>query len=150
MGYEARRRQITIHENKSHFRFLFAMLCCLMRHSLFKYYDQRTWAENFLKGEMLFRSLSYFRDCENPARGDEYESTSTFLPDGGLKITNHTQGTHFTIPWSFESSVKSHEVFVFCASRRFGYDLVEEFNSVVCVEVTKIAALLRADKSRIA
>jgi hypothetical protein len=42
-----------------------------LRHSLFKYYDQRIWAENFLDGEMLFRSLAYFRDCEDAVRGDE-------------------------------------------------------------------------------
>ena len=43
-----------------------------MRHSLFKYYDQRIWAEKFLDGELLFRSLAYFRDCEDAVRGDEY------------------------------------------------------------------------------
>jgi hypothetical protein len=118
-----------------------------MRHSLYKYFDQLTWAEKFLEGEMLFRPLSYFRDSEDEARGDEYEGTSSFSPEEGLQITNHTQGTQFTIPWSFESRVRCHEIFVFCTSRRFGYDLVKEFNSVVCVEVTKIADLCERIKA---
>src|SRR5690242_2816466 len=112
-----------------------------MRHSLYKYFDQLKWAEKFMEGEMLFRPLSYFRGCEDAARRDEYEGTSTYLPGGGLRITNHTQRTQFTIPWSFESSIKWDEIFVFCTSRRFASDLVKEFNSVVCVEVAKIAAL---------
>jgi hypothetical protein len=49
-----------------------------LRHSLFKYYDQRIWAEKFLGGEMLFRSLAYFRDCEDAVRGDQHEGTSRF------------------------------------------------------------------------
>jgi hypothetical protein len=54
----------------------------MLRHSLFKYYDQRIWAEKFLDGEMLFRSLAYFHDCEDAVR---------------LEITNQTQGTQFTV-----------------------------------------------------
>lgn len=113
-----------------------------LRHSLFKYYDQRIWAEQFLDGEMLFRSLAYFRDCEDAVRGDEHEGTSRFLPDGGLLITNQTQGTQFTLAeYAFESTVKANEIFVFCASRRFGDDLAKEFNAVVAVEITKMPML---------
>jgi len=111
----------------------------MLRHSLFKYYDQRIWAEKFLDGEMLFRSLAYFRDCEDAVRGDEHEGTSRFLPDGGLQITNQTQGTQFTLAeYAFESTVKANEIFVFCASRRFGDDLAKEFNAVVAVEITRM------------
>jgi hypothetical protein len=64
---------------------------------------------------MLFRSLAYFRDCENAVRGDEYECTPRFLPDGGLQITNQMQGTQFTLAgYAFESTVKANEIFVFC------------------------------------
>jgi hypothetical protein len=110
-----------------------------MRHSLFKYYDRRTWAEKFLDGEMLFRSLAYFRDCEDVVRGDEFEGTSRFLPDEGLQITNHSQGTQFRLAeYAFESRVKANEIFVFCTSRRFGDDLAEEFNAVVAVEIMRM------------
>jgi len=33
-----------------------------MRHSLYKYFIERKWAEAFLDGEVLFRSLAHFRD----------------------------------------------------------------------------------------
>lgn len=110
-----------------------------LRHSLFKYYDQRIWAEKFLEGEVLFRSLAYFRDCEDTARGDEYEGTSRFLPDGGLQITSQTKGTQFTLDeYAFESAVNANEIFVFCTSRRFGEDLAKEFNTVVAVEIRRM------------
>jgi hypothetical protein len=89
---------------------------------------------------LLFRSLAYFRDCEDAVRGDEYEGTSRFLPDGGLQITNQTQGTQFTLAeYAFESTVKANEIFVFCVSRRLGDDLAKEFNAVVAVEITRMA-----------
>lgn len=77
---------------------------------------------------MLFRSLAYFRDCEDAVRGDEHEGTSRFLPDVGLQITNQTQGTQFTLAeYAFESTVKANEIFVFCTSRRCGDDLAKSF-----------------------
>jgi hypothetical protein len=75
-------------------------------------------------------------------RGDEFEGTSRFLPNGGLKITNQTQGTQFALAeYAFESTVKANEIFVFCASRRFGDDLAKEFNAVVAVEITRMPTL---------
>ena len=72
-------------------------------------------------------------------RGDEHEGTSRFLPDEGLQITNQTQGTKFTVAeYAFESTVKANEIFVLCASRRFGDDLAREFNAVVAVEITRM------------
>jgi hypothetical protein len=66
---------------------------------------------------MRFRTLAYFRDNEDAVRGDEYEGTSKFLPDGGLLVNNLTQGTTITLPMAFESSVKGHEIFVYCVSQ---------------------------------
>lgn len=86
------------------------------KRSAFKYFSMPEHAEAFLNGQVLFRSLSYFRDNEDAVRGDEYEGTSKYLPDGGLVIHNQTQGKTFTIPMAFESSVLAHEIFVFCTS----------------------------------
>src|SRR6266496_9554 len=118
-----------------------------VRHSLFKYYDQLEWAEKFLEGEIFFRSLSYFRDCEDEVRGDEYEGTSKFQPESGLQITNHTRGTKFTDTRAFEASVKADEIFVFCSSRRLSEALAKEFKSSICVEIRKIKALYNRIKS---
>ena len=69
-----------------------------MRHRLYKYFSDRKWANAFLDGEILFRSLSYFRDYEDKnVRGDEKEGTAVYRPKEGLVITNHTQGTTFTL-----------------------------------------------------
>jgi hypothetical protein len=109
--------------------------------SLYKYFSEMKYAEAFLDGDMLFRSLAYFRDNEDAVRGDEYEGTSKFLPDGGLVLHNQTQGTIITLPMAFESSVKAQEIFVYCVSQALSADISEEFNAVACVEVTKIATL---------
>jgi hypothetical protein len=46
-----------------------------MRRSLFfKYFDDRCYAEDFLEGKLLFRSLAYFRDNEDPVRGDQFDT----------------------------------------------------------------------------
>jgi hypothetical protein len=69
-----------------------------MRHSLYKYYDNCGWAEAFLDGELLFRSLSYFRDYEDESvRRDPNEGASIFRPEDGLVINNLTQGTTFML-----------------------------------------------------
>jgi hypothetical protein len=109
--------------------------------SLYKYFLELKYAEAFLDGEMLFRSLAYFRDNEDAVRGDEYEGTSKFLPDGGLVLHNQTQGTIITLPMAFESTVKAQEIFVYCVSQALRADIAKEFNAVACVEVTKIATL---------
>ncbi len=112
-----------------------------MKRSLYKYFSEQKYAEAFLNGQMLFRSLAYFRDSEDAARGDEYEGTSNFRPDGGLLVHNQTQGTIFTLPMAFESSVKADEIFVYCFSRTLSADIAQKFNAVACVEITKIATV---------
>jgi len=75
-------------------------------------------------------------------RGDKYEGTSIYLPDGGLPINNLTRGFKKTFPGgSFQSKVKLEEIFVICASRSFTDELRDKFKAVVCVEITKIQTL---------
>jgi hypothetical protein len=112
-----------------------------MRHrSLFKYYADRRWAEAFLSGKLLFRSLAYFRDFEDKdIRGDQNEGTAVYRPEGGLIINNRTHQTTFTLPsYAFESSAKPAEIFVFCLSRSLTDELRQEFQAVACVEILDI------------
>jgi hypothetical protein len=109
--------------------------------SLYKYFSEPKYAEAFLNGQMLFRSLAYFRDNEDPVRGDEYEGTSKFRPDGGLVVIKQTQETTFTLPMALESNVKSHEIFVYCVGQTLSAAIAKEFDAVVCVEITRIATL---------
>jgi hypothetical protein len=88
---------------------------------LFKFYDERKWAERFLAGELLCWSVSYYRDREDEIRGDKNEGRSEYRPQGGLVINNITQGTSFCIPNSaMLSAVKQDEIFAFCMSTSSG------------------------------
>ena len=107
-----------------------------MRHSLYKYYDNREWADAFLNGNLRFRSLSYFRDYEDEQiRGDKNEGTSLFRPEGGLVLTNQTQGYTDTVPFSFNATVNQEDIFVFCLSRSFTAGLRNRFKAVACIEI---------------
>ena len=111
-----------------------------MRHSLYKYYSEQKWADAFLDGELLFRSLSYFRNYEDKnVRGDQNEGTSIFRPEGGLIIHNQTQGKTFTLPnHTFRAAVNQEEIFVFCLSRSLNDNLCKRFDAVVYVEILNI------------
>jgi hypothetical protein len=111
-----------------------------MRHSLFKYYSDRRWAEEFLDGGLLFRSLAYFRDYEDEnVREDPNEGTAIFRPEGGLVINNQTQGTTFTIPdGAFVSAANQEEIFIFCASRSACDKKRTRFQAIACVEILDI------------
>ena len=112
----------------------------LMRHSLFKYFSERKWADAFLDGQLLFRSLAYFRDYEDEnVRGDHNEGRALFYPEGGLIMNNETQGKIFNFPgYGLESEAKQEEIFVFCASRSLTDEQRAAFGAIVCVEVLQI------------
>jgi hypothetical protein len=114
-----------------------------MRHvRLYKYFSEQKWADAFLDGSILFRSLSYFRDLEDEnVREDDKEGVSIFRPDGGLVIHNKTQGTILTLAdHGMETVVKQDEIFVFCASRSLTDELREKFDAVACVQISNIGA----------
>ena len=112
----------------------------MKHHSLFKYYDDRQWAEAFLDGRLQFSSLACFRDQEdNQVREDENEGKSVFRPPGGLIINNQTTGTTSPWPgWGFESSAKHEEIFVFCMSRSDCAERRQRFEAVACVEILNL------------
>ena len=121
-----------------------------MRHSLYKYFTQRKWAEAFLDGAILFRSLAYFRDLEDQnVREDQNEGVSVYHPNEGLQVNNQTQGTQFTMKGvSFEARVKQKEIFVFCVSRLLSDELRQRFKAVACVEIFRTPTLCERIKKR--
>lgn len=112
----------------------------MRRRTLYKYFSERKWAEAFLNGEVLFRSLSYFRDLEdNNVRQDQNEGVAIFRPEGGLIINNITQKTTLTLPGhAVESAAKQEEIFVFCVSGSLTDELRERFAAVACIEMLDI------------
>jgi hypothetical protein len=113
----------------------------MRRRSLYKYFSEHKWAEAFLEGKVLFRSLLYFRDFEDKkVREDQNEGTTIFRPEGGLIVNNLTQGRTYTLPPgnAFESTAKQDEIFVFCVSRSLTSELRERFGAVACIEILQI------------
>lgn len=112
-----------------------------MRGHLYKYFTDRKWAEAFLGGNILFRSLAYFRDYEDQSvRGDRDEGNAIFRPQDGLTITNHTQNRTFVLPgYAFQSAAKQSEIFVFCLSRSFNREIAQNFEASVCIEIVRKA-----------
>jgi len=114
-----------------------------MRHKLYKYFTERKWADAFLNGEELFRSLAYFRDYEDMSvRQDKNEGNAVFRPGSGLRVNNHTQGTTFTLPgFAFESTANQEEILVFCVSRSLTEELHRRFEALACVEIQRVPTL---------
>lgn len=114
---------------------------------MYKFFSEPRYAEAFLNGEVLFRSLSYFRDIEDAARGDEYEGTSKFLPEGGLRVSNFTQNATLTVPMAFESSAKAWEIFVYCTSLTLSATVAQDFQAVRCVEIRDVKTFCQRVRS---
>jgi hypothetical protein len=111
--------------------------------SLFKYLPSQYLDAFVGRGELLFRSLSYFRNYEElEVRGDPQEGQRLYNSLNGLEINNLTSGESINFPWSFESSVQAREIFVFCFSLEYLVSLSHEFDTDVCVEIHNPAALL--------
>jgi hypothetical protein len=111
-----------------------------MRRSLYKYFSELKWAEAFINGQMLFRSLAYFRDYEDEnVRKDEHEGTSLYQPEEGLLINNLTKKRSVKLlGHAFESTANQEEIFVFCMSRTLDKALAEKFAATVCVEIQQV------------
>ncbi|MGM9514816.1 hypothetical protein ACS5PK_11230 [Roseateles sp. DB2] len=111
--------------------------------SLFKYLPSKYLDAFVGRGELLFRSLSYFRNYEElEVRGDRHEGRRLYSPPQGLAINNLTTGEKFNLPGSFESSVQDREIFVFCLAQECSTELASEFKTDVCVEIHNPTALL--------
>ena len=115
-----------------------------MKHSRYRYFDELRWAEAFMDGELLFRSLSHFHQIEDgEVRGDANEGSVSFKPKGGLTGNNQTQGKAFHLPdgSSFTSAVNPEEVFILCASASSSEELRDRFKATAMIEIRKVATL---------
>lgn len=107
----------------------------------YKFFPERRWAEAFLDGEVLFRSLAYFRDYEDGTSkqviGDRYEGIRTGMPNGGIIMRGRADGkmAKFEEHFEFNALVNAGNIFVFCVSKSCDDVLVREFNAVACFEI---------------
>ena len=87
----------------------------------------------------MFRSVSYFKHYEDEQiRGDKYDGTRLYAKKEGLTITKKQTGETFKIPLSFESSIKTDDIFVFCMSAAHDDLLYEKFKADVCAEIIAV------------
>jgi hypothetical protein len=110
---------------------------------LYKYLPSK-YVEAFVgRGELLFRSLSYFRNYEElNVRGDRNEGARVYKPQAGLDITKTESGEVLRIPGAFEAKVRDRDIFVFCMSRVRTAELSREFGVDACVEISNPAILI--------
>ena len=118
---------------------------------LFRYFSEINACAFLEKGEVLFRSLSYFRDYEDAGvRADAHEGTLVHLPADGLSVTKVNSGEVVTLPHRFGSTVKEDQIFVYCMSTELSEQIADRFKSKVIVEIfeqTQFLARLRSSLS---
>ena len=118
---------------------------------LFKYLPSKYLDALVGRGELLFRSLSYFRNYEElKVRGDRYEGKRLFNPNQGLEITKTETGEKLLLPEAFEASVKDREIYIFCLSLQRSNALASEFKADTCVEFHDPAVFLLKVRSALA
>jgi hypothetical protein len=112
------------------------------KRSKYRYFTGVEWAEKFMDGGLLFRSLSHFKNIEDgEVRGDLREGSISYQPKGGLIGDNQTQGKAFRLPEGsyFDSGVKAEEIFILCASNSMTDELRIRFEAKACVQILRLA-----------
>lgn len=116
---------------------------------LYKYLP-RKFMDSVVGGDILFRSLAYFRDYEDEKiRGDNYEGIRKFAGEGGLEIHNLTTAKKSKEEWIFKSNVDAENIFIFSTSTLLSEDLARDFESDICIEFEDIGRLMAGLKSAI-
>jgi hypothetical protein len=110
---------------------------------LFRYFSSAN-AKAFVdRGEVLFRSLSYFRDYEDDGvRADQYEGTLVHRPEDGLKAKITSSGEEVALPYTMESTAREEDIFVYCMSTELSSSIARRFKAEACVEIVHPLAFL--------
>lgn len=119
--------------------------------TLVRYFSEEYGRRFIQDGEVLFRALSYFRDYEDEeVRSDEYEGTLVHLPKDGLRIKLTESEQEVSLPYTFESTVKVDEIFVYCMSTEVNPEIGARFKAQVAIEITKPHVFLSKLRSALA
>src|SRR5437899_3002766 len=86
------------------------------------------------RGEVLFRTLSYFRSVEHAARGDEAEGVHIDAPDNDVTLETNT-GLRVVGRYRYLRSVNQDRVFAFCCSTQMDSSLFSAFDADACVVI---------------
>jgi hypothetical protein len=90
-------------------------------------------AESFVQeGSLLLRSLSFYRDYEDAGvRADPFEGTLAHRPQDGLKATMVESGEVRSLPYTFESTAREDDIFVYCMSAELNPVIAKKFETAV-------------------
>ena len=118
---------------------------------LFRYFSEANAHAFVERGEVLFRSLSYFRDCEDQGvRADEHEGTLVHLPSDGLRVNLVDSGDSVALPHRMESTANEDDIFVYCLSTELSSLIAERFKADVVVEIFEPIRFLAKIRSALA
>jgi len=101
---------------------------------LYKYLPRRFAAPFVANGEILFRTLSYFRRVEHAARGDEVEGVHVDDPKRDVRL-DVVGGPHVIGRYRYLNSVDQTKVYAFCCSDRLSVELFDMFDADACVVI---------------
>lgn len=102
---------------------------------LYKYLPKE-FAEVVLnRGELLFRNLTYFRQCEGRIRGDPWEGIHKDHPGTEITLKNLTSGGEMRGRYALLHSTDPDHIFVFCLSRNLDSKLISDFSATAVIEI---------------
>lgn len=102
------------------------------------------------RGEVLLRSLSYFRDYEDDGvRSDENEGTLVHHPREELRVTLVASGEQLQLPHRFEATAREGDIFIYCMSTELSRDIAMRFRSDTAVEIVESTKFLARVRSAI-
>jgi len=111
--------------------------------SYYKYVESR-WARALVEeGRLMFSSLAWFQESEDPSCGDAFEGVRKYFPADGLAITRLSEpaGSFVDADHSFQSAARERDhIFIFSVSRTLSPELQAKFagpepKEMACVEI---------------
>lgn len=114
---------------------------------LYKYLPSKYIDNIILKGELLFRNLTYFRQFEDNRRGDPLEGFHRDNPDNDITLSCPRTGRILAKgDFSYLNSTNSDFIYVFCLSKNIISNLYDEFEADACIEITDVPEFMKRAK----
>lgn len=110
---------------------------------LYKYLPAQFVNSTVLEGDLMFRNLSYFRQCEDNRRGDPLEGFHRDNPDNDIVMNNLSTGKIIKGDFSYLNSTNTDLIYVYCLSKIMDKQLFHEFQSETCIEIFDVDMFLR-------
>jgi hypothetical protein len=117
---------------------------------LYKYLPSK-YNNDFLKGIILFRNFTWFRQFENglSQRGDFADGSHRDNPNNDKVCTDLYTGRIHIVDASSSTSINQDEIYIFCLSTKLDQKLFDDFETDNCIEIFNIPIFIRRIKSAI-